>query len=65
MESEMYPDYLFVIFSKYINKFFYVFNSSIVFTKFAHTLRGDFPISMEEFVDEIDDDKCTRHRDVV
>ena len=62
MESQMYPDDFFLIGSECIDKFFSILDSSMIFTELSHTLRRDLAISMEEFVDEVDDDKCTGHK---
>ena len=61
MESEMDPDYLFVIFSEKVYEFPYICYRTVFLTKSSHSLWRDLAISMEEFIDKVDQDQCSRH----
>ncbi len=62
MESETDPDNLFSDRSEVIDESSDISECAIFFVEFPHSLRRDLPIWMEEFVDEIDEDECARHR---
>jgi hypothetical protein len=62
MESEMHPDDFFSVFSEYIDEFSCILDGSIFATELSHSLRCDLTIWVEKLVDEVDDDKCARHR---
>ena len=59
MKSKMHPDYLFVIFSEKVYEFPYIFYRTVFLTKSSHSLWRDLAISMEEFIDKVDEDKGT------
>ena len=61
MESEMDPDYLFVIFSEKVYEFPYICYRTVFLTKSSHSLWRDLAVSMEEFIDKVDQDQCSRH----
>ncbi len=62
MESETDPDNLFSDRSEVIDESSDISECAIFFVEFPNSLRRDLPIWMEEFVDEIDEDECARHR---
>ena len=57
----MYPDDFFATRSECIDEFLGILHRSVLFTEYPHTLRCHLAIRVEELVDEVDDDKCTRH----
>jgi hypothetical protein len=65
MKSEMHPDDFFSVFSEYIDEFSCILDGSIFATELSHSLWCDFAIWVEELIDEVDDDKCARHKNGV
>ena len=61
----MYPYDVLFVHSECIDKPFCILDSSIIFTELSHTLGCDLAVWMEEFVDEVDDDECARHKALI
>ena len=61
METEVHPDDFFLILSKVLYELPDILDGMIFTYEISHSLRSDFPVWMEKFIDEIDEDEGVFH----